>query len=275
MILLPRPAKNNAVTGAHYFLDGVGLLWRKELRPYILVPLAVNLVLFAALTAILIYYAGDLLTWLQTFLPTWLEWLAWLAWVVLGAIMLLVYGYSFNMITNIVAAPFYGLLAEKVEQLVTGEDLPPETLMHMIPRVTWREIIKLTYFIMRGIFIILLMLLVAFLPVINIAAPLIGLLWSAWSMAIQYADYAADNHQLPFDKLRYRLRRNIYSTVGFGGMVMGCSIIPILNIFAMPAAVTGGTLFWINEIKGGNGIVPEATEQGKVEREKLNRPEGA
>lgn len=255
MMLLPSPRKNHAFTGAHYFMDGVRLLWRRELRPYILVPLAVNLVLFAVLTGIFIHYFSDLLAWLQNFLPTWLEWLAWLAWIVLGAIILLIYGYSFNMITNIIAAPFYGLLAEKVEMLVTGENLPEESLLRMIPRVTWREIIKLTYFIVRGIFIILLMILVAFLPVINIAAPLIGLLWSAWSMAIQYADYAADNHQLPFDKLRYRLRRNLYSTMGFGSMVMGCSIVPVLNIFAMPAAVTGGTLLWIHEIK--NSGIPE------------------
>jgi CysZ protein len=241
--------KNNLISGAGYFVDGIHLLWRRELRAYILVPLAINLVIFGVITSVAFHYFGDLLTWLQSYLPTWLEWLAWLAWIVLGAVGLLIYGYSFNMITNIVAAPFYGLLAEKVELLLCGEELPQESLLHMLPRVTWREIMKLTYFIVRGIFIILLMLLVAFIPVINITAPLIGLAWSAWSMSIQYADYAADNHQVPFDNLRYRLRNNLYSTLGFGGMVMGCSIIPVINIFAMPAAVTGGTLFWLNELK--------------------------
>lgn len=243
-------ARNNVISGAAYFVEGMRLLWRPQLRPYIIVPLAVNLFLFAILTVVFIQYLGDSLDWLQGHLPTWLNWLAWVAWFVLGAIVLLVYGYSFNIITNILAAPFYGFLAEKVEQMLCGEELPPETLLHMIPRVTWREIIKLSYFIARGIFIILLMILIAFLPIINIAAPLIGLLWSAWSMTIQYADYAADNHQLPFHQLRRRLRTNIYSTLGFGGIVMGCSVVPVLNIFAGPAAVTGGTLLWMNELKG-------------------------
>lgn len=247
-----RSRKNSMLTGATYFMDGIHLLWRRELRAYVLVPLAVNLLLFGVLTAVALHYFGDLLAWLQGFLPASLEWLAWVAWIVLGAIGLLIYGYSFNMITNIVAAPFYGVLAEKTEELLCGDKLPQESLLHMVPRVTWREIIKLTYFIVRGIFIILLMLLVAFIPIINIAAPLIGLAWSAWSMSIQYADYAADNHQVPFDNLRYRLRKNLYSTLGFGGMVMGCSIIPVLNIFAMPAAVTGGTLFWHRELKEGD-----------------------
>ena len=261
MKLFPTPRPNSAITGAHYFLDGVSLLWRRELRPYILVPLAVNLLLFAVLTAVLVHYFGEIGTWLQDYLPAWLEWLAWIAWIVLGAIALLVYGYSFNMITNIIAAPFYGLLAEKVEQLVSGEDVPEESLLRMIPRVTWREIIKLTYFIVRGIFIILLILLVAMIPIINIIAPFIGLLWSAWSMAIQYADYAADNHQIAFPELRLRLRKRLYSTLGFGGMVMGCSIVPVLNIVAMPAAVTGGTLLWLNELKVRAELgAPEVTD---------------
>jgi CysZ protein len=247
--MLPSDNKNNVFMGARYFIDGVRLLWRPELRAYILVPLAVNLVLFALLTVALVQNAGDLLDWLQGYLPNWLEWLAWIAWIVIGAIVLLIYGYSFNIITNIIAAPFYGFLAEKAEELLSGEEMQQEPLLRMIPRVTWREIIKLTYFIVRGIFIILLMILIAFIPVINILAPLIGLLWAAWSMAIQYADYAADNHQTPFRDLRCRLRNNLYSTLGFGGMVMACSIVPVLNIFAMPAAVTGGALFWLNELK--------------------------
>lgn len=251
--MYPRTGKNNIALGASYFLDGIKLLWRKELRPYILVPLVINMLLFVVLTVLAVQYFGELLIWSQGFLPEWLEWLAWIAWFVLGAVALLIYGYSFNVITNLIAAPFYGLLAEKAEELLCGEALPDESLARMIPRVTWREIIKLTYFVLRGIFIILLIILVSFIPVINVLAPLIGLLWSAWSMSIQYADYAADNHQTGFEDLRFRLRNRIYSTVGFGGMVMGCSIIPVVNVFAMPAAVTGGTLFWLNELKQGKG----------------------
>lgn len=69
-------------------------------------------------------------------------------------------------------------------------------------------------------------------------------------MAIQYVDYAADNHQTDFAVLRKMLRKRRYSSIGFGGAVMACSIVPFFNIIAMPAAVIGGTLFWVNEIKG-------------------------
>lgn len=68
-------------------------------------------------------------------------------------------------------------------------------------------------------------------------------------MTIQYSDYAADNNQIHFRYLRKKLRKRIYSSIGFGGTVMGCSMIPFINIVAMPVAVIGGTLFWINELK--------------------------
>ena len=68
-------------------------------------------------------------------------------------------------------------------------------------------------------------------------------------MSIQYADYAADNNQLAFRPLRSCLWDKKYSSLGFGGFTMLCSITPIVNIFAMPVAVIGGTLFWLRELK--------------------------
>jgi len=68
-------------------------------------------------------------------------------------------------------------------------------------------------------------------------------------MSIQYADYAADNHRLPFEKMRDALGLKLRSSLGFGGLIVGCSVVPVVNLFAMPAAVTGGTLFWLNELE--------------------------
>ena len=68
-------------------------------------------------------------------------------------------------------------------------------------------------------------------------------------MALQYIDYPADNHQMPFSTLRERLKQQRMSSIGFGGVIMVASMIPVINIFIMPIAVAGGTLFWINELR--------------------------
>ena len=250
MLTPSRP--HHLLRGARYFVDGLKLLWHPQLRPYLLVPIAVNCVLFIGLTALLVHYYDAFITWEWQF-PVWLSFLEklfkWLAWFLVATTLIISYGYFFNVITNILAAPFYGLLAQRAELLLTGSEPPDESWAHMIPRTLGRELIKLWYFLVRGALVLLLMLLLATLGPLGVLAPVVGLIWGAWSMAIQYADYPADNHRTPFHLLRKRLRRRRYSSLGLGGVVMGASMIPVVNIFAMPAAVTGGTLLWVNELR--------------------------
>lgn len=259
-MLSPPKYKNNLATGMFYFSEGLKLIWKPQLRAYLLVPLVINCILFFVLTSALVHYVSGFWEGMLGSLPSWLSWLkplAWIAKILLAILLLIVYGYSFNMITNIIAAPFYGILSSKVEEMLTGEAPPEEPLAAMIPRVIAREFTKLFYFLSRGIAITVVMILIATIPLLQLLSPLIGLAWSAWSMAIQYADYAADNNQKNFKTLRNCLWKKSFSSCGFGGVVMLCSVIPLVNIFAMPAAVAGGTLFWLRELKGCQGGVCE------------------
>ncbi len=253
---------NNWFTGARYMIDGAKLLWHPKLRIYILVPLLINCVLFFVITATALSYYWALVNAGNSFIPSWLQPilapLEWFVWFIIGVVFLIGYAYVFNIITNIIAAPFYGLLAESAEKLLTGKKLPSEPLGKMLFRVFGRELSKLLYFLGRGILVLLVMVLVGFIPIIQVAAPLIGLIWGAWSMSIQYADYSADNHQLSFSDMCKVLGVKLRSSLGFGGCIMGCSVVPILNIFAMPAAVTGGTLFWLNELSDASEKVKQA-----------------
>lgn len=233
----------NIFTGAGYLARGFRLLLHPALRRFVLIPILVNLLLFVALTAVLIQQFGYLLNLMMVYLPSWLEFLAWIILGLLALFVVLIYGYSFSLITNIIAAPFYGFLAERAEELVTGTKLDGETLLQMIPRTILRELRKVWYFIWRG----LLVLLLAFIPVIG---PFIAALWAAWSMSIQYSDYAADNHQWPFRELRRSLRSRAQSSMGFGALVMLGTMVPLLNILVIPAAVIGGTLLWLEELEG-------------------------
>lgn len=250
--MLKELPSNNLSSGVGYFFAGVRMLLRPELRQYILIPLLVNVVIFVALTTLAIQYF-DSFTNVDWHLPEWLDFLEktlkWVAWFLLVVILIIGYGYTFNILTNIIAAPFYGLLAQKTEALLTGEPVDDEPWLKMIPRTVLRELKKLFYFLTRGIFILLLMVLLGTIPLLNLMVPVVGTLWSAWCMAIQYVDYAADNHQSDFRRLRKKLRRQKYSSIGFGGTVMGCSMIPIVNIVVMPAAVVGGTLYWTRELR--------------------------
>src|SRR5690606_6755798 len=108
--------------------------------------------------------------------------------ILIVVVVLIGYGYSFNIITNIFAAPFYGVLSQRTEELITGLKVQDEPLLKMIPRTIAREIMKLFYFFTRGIFIFLVMLLLGLTFILNFLVPVVGTLWSAWSMSIQYVD---------------------------------------------------------------------------------------
>ena len=240
---------NNLTNGLTYLTRGAGLIFTPQLRWFVIVPLIINLVLFVVLTTFLVSQFNGAMDWLLGFLPSWLDFLTWILWVLFAGIVLLVYGYSFSIFTNLLAAPFYGLLSEKTELLISGSGPEPEPLKKMIPRTLGRELVKLWYLVLRGVALAIAMLILSFIPGVNIVVPIIGFVWGAWCMAIQYVDYSADNNQLAFKDTRNRLTKQRYSSLGLGGLVMLGTMIPLANIFIIPIAVVGGTVYWVEELK--------------------------
>jgi CysZ protein len=151
------------------------------------------------------------------------------------------------LLANIIAAPFNGFLAEKVEVVVRGQDdFPPFSgaeLMAMVPRTLGREMRKLSYFLPRAIALLIL----SFIPVLNILAAPLWLVFGVWMMAVQYIDYPADNNKMSWDDMLAWLREKRWQSMSFGGITYLALLVPGLNIVMMPAAVAGATLFWVRE----------------------------
>lgn len=240
---------NNIGRGAEYLLSGATLLLHRKLRIFVLVPIVVNAIIFVLMTAYLVAKFGQATMWITSFLPDWLNFLAWIITGVVAMFVMLAYGYSFSIITNIIAAPFYGVLAEKVEELITGEPVDSEPLSQMIPRTLLRELGKLWYFISRGLLVMLVLLILSFIPLVNILCPVLAFLWASWTISVQYVDYSADNHKVAFKDIRPKMWHKKYSTHGLGMLGAIGSMIPVVNIFVLPAAVCAGTLFWVNELR--------------------------
>jgi CysZ protein len=236
-------------SGVQCLVEGAHLLTLPKLRVFIIIPLLINLVLFIIATSILIQQFSGAIAWVLGWIPSWLDFLldyvAWILWPIMVFSVLLVYGYSFGILTNIIAAPFNGILAEKIETHLTQVPPPPEPLSAMIPRTLGREMMKLWYFFSRGLLVLVGIFILSFIPGLNLLASVAGIVWGAWTMAIQYIDYPADNHQTKFKHLREYLGEQGLNSFSFGGTVMLATMIPVINIFAMPIAVAGATVFWV------------------------------
>ncbi|WP_321528194.1 sulfate transporter CysZ [Sedimenticola selenatireducens] len=233
--------KNNPFTGINQLLQGLKMLTRPGLRRYLLAPVAINIVVFVIIGWIGFSQFDSLL---NTFLPesSWLSFLRWLLWPLFALSVLLITFYTFTAVANLIAAPFNSLLSAKVEELLTGNK-PPEsrrTLQQLILPTIQSELRKLGYFLLRAIPLLLLFV----IPGINLLAPFLWLLFSAWFLAIEYADYPLGNHGLDFRSQHDRLKQTRLAALGFGGGVTLLMMIPILNFAAMPAAVVGATRLW-------------------------------
>lgn len=242
---------NNLVTGFRYLTQGLGMLLQPGMKRFVLVPILANCIVFIILTLYLIQNFGELQGWFAGLFPDW-AWLTYIVAFLTGLfifLLLLIYGYSFTILTNLIAAPFYGMLAEKIEERVTGKKVDSEPIVNMVLRTLNRELVKLFYFLTRGFLVLVGLFFLSFIPLLNLLTPIIALLWGTWVMTLQYVDYPADNNQVPFTLLRTRLKTQRFSTTSFGGVIMLGSMIPVINIVIMPLAVAGGTLFWINELR--------------------------
>ncbi len=234
----------------HYLLNGFYLITRPGIKRYVVIPLLINIALFTGLFFFVRHFYHQLSVWILGFLPSWLQWLEILLWLLFLAGFFLVILYTFVIFANIIAAPFNSLLAEKVEHYLTGKLLPEKSkndFIKDIPRSIARQCIILGYYIPRAIVLLLLF----FIPVIQIIAPIFWFIFNAWLMTLQYVDYPADNHRISFTKMRMVLYQKRVHSMGFGIGTLILTMIPFLNFIVMPAAVAGAAQFWISECKNG------------------------
>lgn len=236
-----------ALSGPGYLAAGLRLILQPGLRLFVLLPLTINLLLFVALVTLAVQQFGFWVEALMPSLPSWLSFLEYLLWPLFVALVLLIVFFSFTLLANLIAAPFNGFLAEKVEAVVRGRDVSPPfswaELLAMIPRTLGRELRKLAYFLPRALGLLVLSL----IPGLSLLAAPLWLLFGIWMMAVQYIDYPADNNKMSWDGMLAWLREKRWQSLGFGGAAYAALLVPGLNIVLMPAAVAGATLFWVRE----------------------------
>ncbi|MEC4091050.1 sulfate transporter CysZ [Pseudoalteromonas rubra] len=232
--------------GMEYFVAGFSLLSQKGLKRFVFIPLLINVMLFGGSLFFLYDWLTQGFAYLNDLLPDWLSWLEWLMWPIAVLVILFSYSLVFSVITNFIAAPFNGLLSEKVELFLTGQKINDDgfaDLVKDVPRMLGREWSKLVYYLPRaiGFFILLWML------------PLIGqILWvlfSCWMYNVQYNDYPFDNHKISFKEMKDTLKAHQGLSYGFGFAVMVLTSIPIVNLIVMPAAVCGATKLWVENYR--------------------------
>lgn len=239
------PRSDSALQGAAYLLTGLRWLPRAGVRGFVALPLAISSLLFGGAIWWGVKQLERLSQMIRNWLPDWLSWLDWLLWPLFGLTALVALFFTFSLVANLIAAPFNSWLAERIEQLAAaGEGVPPPPS----PPFRWRDLAITPLTELRRLLGYLLwlipLLILTFLPPINVIAPVLWAIFGAWMLAREYASYPLDRRGLSLSAQKRLLRRHWPLTLGFGAMTLLLTLIPGLNFLAMPAAVVGATLLW-------------------------------
>jgi len=248
----------NPLSGPAYLLEGMRLITRPGLRRFVAIPLGINILVFAAALYWGISRFEGLIAWVHSLLPTLPDWLAWLGrvldwilWPLFLLLAVLLVFQGFTLIANLIAAPFNGLLAERVANHLRGGATDGGggtalVLTTLLPTLL-DETRKVLYALLWTIPFFILSL------VLPLVGPLLWFLFSAWILALEYLDYPMSNQGLRAREIRRRLRGRPLLSLGFGGATALLTMIPLVNFIAMPCAVAGATALWVKEF----GLEPE------------------
>jgi CysZ protein len=237
------------IAGVRIFLDGARLARNRRLAPYTWIPALIALLVISIGLGLTLGYLREFSAYLVALLPDWLDFLDRVLTPLLYALGLLTGAWLLSLLAVVIASPFLGDLSIQAERLRYA-DPPVNTtgVWRGAASSLKREARKLGYHLPRlvGVFIITL------IPLINALSPVVWFVFGAWTMAVQFTDYPAENRGLPFVQTLRHLRRNRVTALGFGACVTLALAIPLLNILVIPVAVAGGTILWRHGRSGFN-----------------------
>jgi len=243
-----KPAHAGFFAGMRHVSRGFALLGAPGVRVFVIVPLAINIVLFA----LALYGVGQTLDYaiahyLQNW-PQWIQGLIWLVFIVLAAIVVF---FTFSVVANIVASPFNGLLADAVERRLRGQPMGADwtwrRLGAEIARTLVGELRKLLYIGWRALPLLILSL----IPFVNLAAAPLWLLFGAWMLCLEYLDCPLGNHGRAFPRVLEEMRARRSLALGFGFAMTLVTIIPVLNFIAVPLGVVAATSLYCTHVEPG------------------------
>jgi CysZ protein len=195
----------------------------------------INVVLYSAALTLGYFYISDLI---NQFIPSWLQWLSWILWPLFFISFFIAGFFTFTVVANLLAAPFYGKLSAKTLVMIKGQT--SVVAEQPLAKVLFAELKRMGYLATRA----LPLLVLSVIPGINVLAPFLWALFGAWGMVLEYLAYPLENEGVLFSEQKILVKSVRFGALSFGGLAVLGLTIPVLNIIVAPAAVIGATLYF-------------------------------
>lgn len=223
------------LAGFRHFIGGFEAAFSPPVRQFILLPALVSLVVISLGIYVAFIYVAALSEYLHG-LGWWPAVLDWLIEPLLYLLAVLIGAWLFGFIAALVGSPFYGDLSLRADPRGEPDDTP---WYKQLGPTAVREWAKLRYTLPR----LLGLLLLGFIPVVNLVAPFLWLTYGGWLMAVQFCDYSFENRRQTFQETLQTLRQNRAGCIGLGLPLTFAMAIPVLNFVVAPVAVVAASRY--------------------------------
>lgn len=226
---------NNPLLAVSCLLEGLKLLSHPELRKYLLIPLLINIVLYSGAFYLGLHTISGLIA---NAIPDWLSWLSWILWPLFFICFLVIGFFTFTLLANLIAAPYYSQLSAKTLQVITGNNVIESTEQPW-DRVFVGELKRIGYLLLR----VLPLLVLFIIPVVNFIAPILWGVFAAWGIAMEFMAYPLENRGLSFPEQKAFLQQARWGVLSFGGLSGLGLTLPGINFIVGQTAVIAATIY--------------------------------
>lgn len=250
---------SSAAAGFSHPFKGVSFIMGKpRLWPFIAIPVGINVVLYGFSAWFVFSNLGG---WINELIDRgegfWWSVAFYLLATLASLVILIIGGYTFTLVGNLILSPFNDLISERVEWMVSGK---PDGAAFSLKEVVGGALKAfLTALGRLGLYLggFLALLLLLPIPVVGtmlyaVLAPLYSLFFLSW----EFFDYPMDRHGFNFKRKRTLAFGNKGAFLGFGAATWLLTIIPFLGLILLPACVVGATLHFCRMRE--EGLLPEA-----------------
>ena len=234
--------------GFSFTYSAAQLICRRDMFKWVMAPLFVSTTI---LVSGLLVIGCFLYAQLEQYLSIWPNYLRNIIWWFLICTLSSTLSFLLFAISNLLAAPFNSQLSAAVEHKLGSGNKNSSSDMGMFENVIVGinsigfEIKKLGCFLKLG----LPLLICSLIPGPNFLAPIAWLLFGSWMLSLEYIDYPLSNNGRDFPAVRDYAAQERGLTLGFGFSLTILTLLPIVNILAMPIGVAAGTILYDRKIR--------------------------
>lgn len=215
-----------------------------------MIPPIIMAVIFIGILTALAFVVGPLTDVLLAFANDWAEGARIALRVVVIVAIIggsgILLALSFTALTLAIGAPFYDVIAERVDTRLGAEDTASIAWWRGILRGLRDSaaLIALAAGTAVGLFLI------GLIPAVgSVIAAIVGAIVGGWLIAAELSGVAGERRGLSLGQRLRLLRGGTATTLGFGVTVFLLFLLPLGAVIVMPAAVSGATLL-IRDLRG-------------------------